>query len=136
MAKLEDLVNTGKIGKTITLHGIGKDGGDVELPVMFTMGTLDYVAEAYGKSFAQFEKDMNKMMGKPILMKGKELKVLNALIYGVVRSGGTETTSDELARIIPFGDMNSVTQTVMDVFNASYFQSKDVGKLKDNDQKK
>lgn len=136
MAELSELIDTGRTNNAITLHGIGKGGSDVELPVMFTMGTLDYVAEAYGKSFAQFEKDMNKMMGKPILMQGKELKVLNALIYGVVRSGGTETTPDELARIIPFGDMTSVAETVMAVFNASYFQSKDVAKLKDVETKK
>lgn len=136
MAKLSELVNVGETNDVITLHGISNNGGDLELPIAFTMGTLDYVAEAYGKPFAQFEKEMNKMMGKEILMRGKELKILNALIYGVVRTGGTETTPDELARIIPFADMNGIAQSVMTVFNTSYFQAKDIGKLKDNDQKK
>ena len=130
MAKLSDLINTKIDNKTITIQG-------VKIPVNFNMMTLEYVAEAYGKSFSQFEKDLNILMKRKTVQMGtKELKLINSLIYGVVRSGGTETTPEELAGSIGFNEIQSVWSDAMAVFNDSYFQPEDISKLKDNKAKK
>lgn len=130
MAKLSDLISTKGKKRTITIQG-------VKIPVNFNMMTLEYVAEAYGKSFSQFEKDLNILMKRKTVQMGtKELKLINSLIYGVVRSGGTETTLEELAGSIGFNEIQSVWSDAMAVFNDSYFQPEDISKLKDNKAKK
>lgn len=130
MAKLSDLISTKGKKRTITIQG-------VKIPVNFNMMTLEYVAEAYGKSFSQFEKDLNILMKRKTVQMGtKELKLINSLIYGVVRSGGTETTPEELAGSIDFNEIQSVWSDAMAVFNDSYFQPEDISKLKDNKAKK
>lgn len=130
MAKLKDLIDTKNGSKTITIQ-------EVKIPVTFNMGTLEYVADAYGKSFSQFEKDLNILMKrKTVQMGNKEIKLVNSLIYGIVRSGGTETTLEELTNSIGFNEIQSVWSDAMDVFNDGYFQQDDVSKLKDNKQKK
>lgn len=75
------------------------------------------------------------MQRKQVQMGVKELKLINALIYGVVRTGGTETTPEELANTIPFNDFNHIVEDVMGLFNDSYFEESDLKKLKDNGTK-
>jgi len=124
MAKLKDLlpkVTTDK--STITIQG-------VKLPVAFTMMSMEYVQEAYGKSFQQFQSDFDKILNKKNVTLGpKELRLVNSLIYAMVRTGGTETTVDELMNAIPFNEMQSVYTAAMKIFNTSFFQTEDAEKL-------
>lgn len=130
MAKLSDLISTKGKQRTVTIQG-------VEIPVAFNMMTLEYVAESYGKSFSQYEKDLNSLMKRKTVQMGvKELRVINSLIYGIVRSGGTETTPEELSSAIGFNEIQSVWSDALDVFNDGYFQPNDLEKLKDSKSKK
>lgn len=96
------------------------------------MESMEYVQEAYGKSYAQFEADMNKMMRKgQVRMGKKELKLIRSLIYAMVRSGGTECTLSELEGSIPFYDIVNVYDTAMSVFLRQNFQEADVKLIKD-----
>jgi len=125
MAKLKDLLPNSAAEK----HHIKIQG--VEIPVSFNMGTMEYVAEAYGKSFVAFERDMKKVMSKSkVNMDTDVLKIMSSLIYGIVRSGGTETTPQELINSIPFDEIESVYNDAMKVFNSSYFQPADGKKVK------
>lgn len=130
MAKLSDLINVNENKDHVTIQG-------VEIPIAFTMQTMEFVAEGYGKSFAQLEKDLNAMFKKKVVTMGnKELKLISALLYGMVRSGGTETTVEELIQSIPFNEVPQVANELMRVFNDKYFQPEDYAKLKDNGEKK
>ena len=126
MAKLKDLVNININRDEITIQG-------VKLPVIFTMQSFPYVEEAYGKSYVEFEKDLNAMLtGGEIAVGQKEINLMMALIYGMVRSGGTECTPEELKAAIPLYDMTSVFESVLRVFNGQIFQQDDVKKLHSN----
>lgn len=123
MAKLKDLINININRDTITIQG-------VEIPVVFTMESFPYVEEAYGASYIQYEKDLNALMRKEEVELGKtELKIINSLIYGMVRAGGTETTPDELEAAIPLSDKPGIFQSVLNIFNNQIFQASDVKKL-------
>jgi len=124
MAKLADLLPKAGSAKTITIRG-------VEIPVAFTMLSMEYVQEAYGKSFSQFQSDFDKILTRKSATKmgPKELKLVNSLIYAMVRTGGTETTPEELMNAIPFSDLQNVYGKVMEVFNADFFQPEDSEKL-------
>lgn len=123
MAKLKDLINVNINRDTITIQG-------VEIPVVFTMESFPYVEEAYGASYIQYEKDLNELMRKGEVELGKtELKIINSLIYGMVRAGGTETTPDELETAIPLSDKPGIFQSVLGIFNNQIFQASDVKRL-------
>lgn len=122
-AKLKDLINININRDTITIQG-------VEIPVIFTMESFPYVEEAYGASYIQYEKDLNALMRKGEVELGNtELKIINSLIYGMVRAGGTETTPDELEAAIPLSDKPGIFQSVLNIFNNQIFQASDVKKL-------
>lgn len=55
MAKLKDLLPKVSKQETITIQG-------VEIPIAFTMKSMDYVQEAYGKSFAGFQSDRKSVV--------------------------------------------------------------------------
>lgn len=130
MAKLSDLINIEGHQKTVDIQGI-------EIPVAFTMETMAYIAEAYGSTYKIFERDLNKMMKKKNLEPGEmEVKVMSSLLYGMVRSAGTETTPQELLVAIPFSQIGSVYAKAMEVFTDSQFEEQDLKKLKDDDSKK
>ena len=123
MAKLKDLVNVNINRDEITIQG-------AKLPVIFTMQSFPFVEEAYGKSYIEFEKDLNAMLaGKEVRMGQNEIKLMISLIYGMVRSGGTECTPEELQAAIPLSDMPSIFEAVLRVFNGQIFQEEDVKKL-------
>ncbi|WP_261809553.1 hypothetical protein [Levilactobacillus humaensis] len=123
MAKLKDLLPKVSKQETITIQG-------VEIPIAFTMKSMDYVQEAYGKSFAGFQSDFDKMLKKKTqTLDTAGLKLVNALIYAMVRSGGTETTPDELMNAIGFDDLKPIYEKAMNVFSASAFQPEDAEKL-------
>lgn len=124
MAKLSDLVNVNINRNTIQIQG-------VEISVVFTMRSFPYVEEAYGKSYDIFEKDLNRMLQKGNFALGKkETKLMNALIYAMVRSGGTDCTPYELENSIPLRDLPDIFQMAFDLFNDQNFQISDHKKIK------
>lgn len=124
MTKLSDLVNVNINRDTITIQG-------VKIPVIFSMKSFPYVEEAYGKPYHVFEKDINKMLVNGTVVLSKQTtKLMYALIYAMVRSGGTDCTLREIEGAISFGDLQGVFQTVLDIFNNQNFQVADQEKLK------
>lgn len=124
MAKLSDLVNVNINRDTIRIQG-------VSIPVIFTMKSFPFVEEAYGKAYHIFEKDINKMLVNGTVILGKkETKLMYALIYAMVKSGGTDCTPYELENSIPIADLEGIFQTVLDIFNRQNFQTEDMEKIK------
>lgn len=124
MAKLKDLVNIDINRDVIYIQG-------VKIPVIFTFKSFPYVEEAYGKSYTEFEKDLNDMFidGK-ISLGENETKMMHALIYAMVRSAGTECTPAEIESAIPFNDLPDIFQTALNIFNNQTFQKGDMEKVK------
>lgn len=124
MAKLSDLVNVGLNRDTIKIQG-------VEIPVMFTFTSFPFIEESYGKSYEEFEKDMNNMLvdGK-VILGPKETKLMQCLIYSMVRSGGTDCTIEEIEGSIPLSDLPAIFQVSLDIFNNQNFQIEDMEKIK------
>lgn len=124
MAKLSDLVNVNINRDTIQIQGVA-------IPVVFTMKSFPYVEEAYGKPYHIFERDLNRMLKKEKVRLGRnETRLMSALIYAMVRSGGTECTPKELEGAIPLADLPDIFQKVLDIFNNQMFQREDVEKIK------
>lgn len=124
MAKLRDLVNVNINRNHITIQG-------VEIPVIFTFESFPYVEEAYGKKYHIFEKDLNNMLKKGRIRLGKnEFRLMKALIYAMVRSGGTYCTLDELEGSIPASDLPDIFEVALSIFNKQNFQTKDLNKIK------
>lgn len=124
MAKLRDLVNVNINRNVIKIQG-------VEIPVIFTFKSFPYIEEAYGKSYHVFEKDLNRMMKRENVQLGSnEVRLMNALIYAMVRSGGTDCTPYELENAIPLHDLPDIFQKTIDIFQGQIFQKKDANKIK------
>ncbi|WP_263703380.1 hypothetical protein [Bacillus thuringiensis] len=124
MARLSDLVNVDINRDTITIQ-------KVEFPVIFTFESFPYVEEAYGKPYAEFEKELQEMLGKSNLVMGEyEVRLMRVLIYAMMRSGGTECTLEEVKGSIPLHDLPNVFQAVINIFNNQNFQFEDMEKLK------
>lgn len=124
MAKLRDLVNVNINRNVIKIQG-------VEIPVIFTFESFPFLEEAYGKPYHIFEKDLNRMMQKGKVRMGKnETRLMKALIYAMVRSGGTECTVHELSGSIPLADLPGVFDVVLSIFNDQIFQKSDMDKIK------
>lgn len=126
MPKLKDLVQTGINEDNILIQG-------VKIPVTFTMQSFPFIEQAYGKPYAVFEHDLNNMMRKndgKSRLGHNEARLMNALIYSMVRSGGTETNPKELASAIPVKDLQGIFQVVLDIFNNQNFQKEDMDRLK------
>lgn len=124
MARLSDLVNVNINRDTITVQG-------VSIPVIFTMKSFPYVEEAYGKQYAEFEKDMNEMLKDGKVSLGEnETKLMNALIYAMVKSAGTECAPDEIESAIPLPDLPAIFQVALNIFNNQNFQMSDMERIK------
>lgn len=124
MAKLRDLVNVNINRNIIKIQG-------VEIPVIFTFKSFPYLEEAYGKPYHVFEQDLNRMMKKGRVELGKnEVRLMNTLIYAMVRSGGTDATIAEIENAIPLHDLPDIFQVVLGIFNNQIFQQKDTNKIK------
>lgn len=129
MTKLSDLIKIGINQDTIAIQG-------VKIPVIFTFSSFPYIEEAYGKEYHEFEHELNEMMLNGSLRLGKkETKLMHALIYGMVRAGGTECTPHELETSIPFPDLVPIFQTVLHIFNNQHFQDEDFAKIKSDEKK-
>ncbi|MEK3822092.1 hypothetical protein MKY20_23700 [Cytobacillus sp. FSL W8-0315] len=124
MAKLSDLVNVNINRDTINIQG-------VSFPVIFTFKSFPLVEEAYGKPYHVFEKDINRMLQKKQLTLGKtEIRLMNALIYAMVKAGGTDCTPREIETSIPLSDLPGIFQKVLDIFSNQNFQKSDMEKIK------
>lgn len=108
-----------------------------EFPVVFTMETMEYIADIYGGDYSIFETDMNDMIRR---MNGeisssnltpKDLKIMRALIYGMLKTGGLDETPDTIIRFI--GMNQSVLEiygVCMEIFSDQTFQVEDLKKSK------
>lgn len=124
MANLRDLVNVNINRDVITIQG-------VEFPVIFTFKSFPYLEEAYGKPYHVFEKDLQRMLTKKSFTIGRnETRLIMALLYSMIRSGGTNCTVHELEGAIPIDDYPSLFQKIMPIFNNQNFQSSDAKKIK------
>ena len=130
MANLKDLINVNINRDSINIQG-------VDIPILFDMQSFAFVAEAYGKPYHIFEKDINDMLkdGK-VQLNEKELKIIHSLIYAMIKSGGTETTPEELRGAIPIHDLQNIFQKVLDTYQMQDFQKTDLDKLKQSPKKK
>lgn len=122
MAKLSDLVNIGINKDVIKIQ-------DAEIPISFGMDAMEYIAEAFGGDYAFFEEEFNEAMGQgSVALTPSSLKLGRALIYGLVRSGGTECTPQELNASIPISQIPDIFEKCLDVFNNQNFQGEDLKK--------
>jgi hypothetical protein len=60
----------------------------------------------------------------------KEIKIMNSLIYAMVRGGGTDCTISEIENAIPLTDLPGIFQVAINLFNNQNFQKSDMDKLK------
>ncbi|EUJ41978.1 hypothetical protein [Brochothrix campestris] len=121
MAKLSDLVNVSHNSDVVTIQ-------KAEIPISFGMESMEYIGDVYGE-YAQFERDINEFLKEgTITFKSSTLKIIRALIYGMVRSGGTECTPEELNASMPFNTLPAIFETCLDVFTRQNFQESDLKK--------
>lgn len=124
MAKFSDLVNVNINRDTIKIQ-------NVEFPIMFTFKSFPYVEEAYGKTYGKFEKELNDMLKDgTVVLNQKSIKLMNSLIYAMLRSGGTDVTIREVEIAIPLKDLPDIFQKTLNVFNNQNFQESDASKIK------
>ncbi|MBE9390332.1 hypothetical protein [Vagococcus salmoninarum] len=123
MARLKDLVNVDLNTDFILVQ-------DTQLPINFGMDAMEYIADIYGEDYSVFEKDLNEeFTGKEsIKATRKNMKIIRALIYGMVRSGGTECSPKELQNSIPFSQVSNIYQICLDVFMSQNFEEQDLKK--------
>ena len=125
MARLSDLVNTSYNKRHIVIQG-------TEIPVAFTFASFEYVQEAYGKSYEEFEDEMNRMLNNPngITLDKQTIKLMTSLIYSMIRSGGHECTPEEVMNSIPQSELVPIFETSLEIFNDQNFQKEDEEKIK------
>lgn len=123
MAKLSDLIDVSVNQATIKIQG-------VDIPIHLGFDAFEYIAEAYGSSYTIFEKQMNIMLKQKVIQLNKStLKLVWALIYGMIRAGGTETTVEELKAAVPFGDLQGIFDKAITIFTQQNFQATDQEKI-------
>ena len=126
MAKLSNLVNTKLNRENIVIQG-------QEIPVSFSMKTFPILEKAYGKPYKVFEAEMNQMMTKndgQVTLGNNEVRLMNALIYSMIRTAGTDCTMAEVEGSIGVHDLQGIFQVVLNIFSNQKFQEKDVSRLK------
>ncbi|TYV04632.1 hypothetical protein [Listeria monocytogenes] len=124
MAKLKDLVNVNINRDVIQIQG-------ADIPIKFTMETFAHIGDNYEGGYTKFEKDMNKMLSaKNTELIGGNITIMRLLVYGMVRSGGTECTLEELEDSIVVNELVSVYQKALSIFTGQNFQSKDMKRIK------
>ncbi|MEK5107032.1 hypothetical protein MHI57_09670 [Cytobacillus sp. FSL K6-0129] len=129
MARLSDLVNVNINKDVIKIQG-------AEIPVKFTMKSFPFVEEAYGKPYHIFEKDVNNMLKREFKLGKNEVRLMIALIYGMVRSAGTDCTLHELEGSIPIADLPGIFGVAIDLFNNQNFQRSDQERIKSEKKSK
>lgn len=129
MARLNDLVNVNINKDVIRIQG-------VDIPVKFTFKSFPFVEEAYGKPYHIFEKDVHNMLKREFKLGKNEVRLMIALIYGMVRSAGTDCTPHELEGSIPIADLPGIFGVAFDLFNNQNFQKVDAEKIKSEKKSK
>lgn len=124
MAKLSDLINIKINQDTIRVQG-------VDIPVVFTFKSFPLIEEAYGEPYGVFEKEINGMLATGQVVLGpKEIKLMNALVYAMIKSGGTDCSVEEIESAIPISDLPGIFQTALNIFNNQNFQKSDMNLIK------
>jgi hypothetical protein len=131
LAKLSDygiIVDDLKNSQTVTIQGH-------DFPIVFTMETMEYIADIYGGDYSQFENDMNAMIEKSggeinsRNLTSADLKIMRSLIYGMLKTGGLD---EEPATIFKFLGMNGsvleIYSACMEIFANQSFQVEDLKK--------
>ncbi|MGD1330741.1 hypothetical protein ACLIMU_14240, partial [Enterococcus faecium] len=88
MARLVDYgINIDDLGNSRVVNIKGHD-----FPVVFTMETMEYIADVYGEDYSKFENDMNLLINKSDgeinsrNLTPADLKIMRSLIYGMLRT--------------------------------------------------
>ncbi|MBO0467933.1 hypothetical protein JZO73_10360 [Enterococcus plantarum] len=131
MAKLSDygiIVDDLTNSQTVTIQGH-------DFPIVFTMETMEYIADIYGGDYSKFEDDMNVMIEKSNgeinskNLTAPDLKIMRALIYGMLKTGGLDESP---STIFKFLGMNSsvleIYAVCMEIFSDQSFQVEDLKK--------
>lgn len=123
MARLKDLIDVNLNMNVVTIQ-------DTPIPIHFGMDAMEFIADVYGEDYSVFERDLsNEFVGKTVIKASRtNMKIIRALIYGMIRSGGTECTPNELQRSIPFGDLPKIYEECLKVFMSQNFDAGDLKK--------
>ncbi|MCW3778512.1 hypothetical protein DA798_09625 [Lactobacillus sp. PFC-70] len=121
MARLSDLVH---LSDQTFIHIQGQ-----KVPAMLNFTSINAIEEAYGKGYAQFEKDLNTMLKRKVVKNDrKTMNLVWSLVYGLLIGGGTECTFDEMNRAIPFADVPNVVGEALAIMKKQGFQDADAKK--------
>jgi len=108
-----------------------------KFPISFTMETMEYIADIYDGDYAEFESAMNAMLKKAdgkltsSTLSPADLKIMRALIYGMLKTGGLDETPDTIFKFLGMsGDVLSAYSTCMEIFADQTFQVEDLKKSK------
>lgn len=121
---LDGLQNKG----TVTIKG-------TDFPIAFTMQTMEYIADVYDGDYAVFERDMNDMLLRSegrlssANLKRADLKIMRALIYAMLRTGGLDETPETIYTFIGMSnDVINIYAVCMEIFTSQNFQVEDLKK--------
>ncbi|EHK9494288.1 hypothetical protein KCT28_002059 [Enterococcus faecalis] len=130
MAKLADYGIVISDTPTVTIQGH-------QFPILLTMETMEYIADVYDDDYSKFEADMNEMINKSggrISSKdlsASDLKIMRALIYGMLRTGGLEETPETIFKFLGMSaTIVEIYSTCMEIFAKQNFQVEDLKKSK------
>lgn len=108
-----------------------------EFPVVFTMETMEYIADVYGGDYSQFEDDMNSMLKRKenqinsSNLTASDLKIMRALIYGMLKTGGLDESPETIFKFLGMnGEVLSAYAACMEIFADQTFQVEDLKKSK------
>ncbi|WP_422698898.1 hypothetical protein ACOX9P_09070 [Enterococcus durans] len=106
-------------------------------PVAFTMETMEYISDVYDADYSKFEADTNAMFQKKsgqfssANLTANDLKIMRALIYGMLRTGGLEETPETIFALLGMGsDVLAAYGTCAEIFSDQMFQVEDLKKSK------
>lgn len=106
-------------------------------PIAFTLETMEYIADVYDGDYAEFETAMNNMLKKAdgkltsSTLSPADLKIMRALIYGMLKTGGLEETPETIFQFLGMSaDVLTAYSACMEIFAKQTFQVEDLKKSK------
>lgn len=106
-----------------------------KFPVAFTMETMEFIADIYDGDYSVFEADMNSMIKKKQgqinsgNLSASDLKIMRALIYGMLRTGGLEESPKAIFQFLGMnGEVLKAYAACMEIFSDQTFQVEDLKK--------
>lgn len=106
-------------------------------PIAFTLETMEYIADVYDGDYAEFEAAMNNMLKKAdgkltsSTLSPADLKIMRALIYGMLKTGGLEETPETIFQFLGMSaDVLTAYSACMEIFADQTFQVEDLKKSK------